>query len=208
VQDHAAVGGRIGIVGVLLVAMAVFVQFERAFDRMWELTPPRSNGLLARIRRALWERGVAFLILLIVAVLIVTVFAAGLAVTAVGEYSTDLWSGFRVFIPVIRTVITLALNTGLMTLLYRWLPRETVPWRDALRGGMLAALAWEIGRALLASFVIGQKYSNAYGVVGAFIAILLWCYYAVAVIFLGAEYVQVTSSLSNGGKGEQPRSSR
>ncbi len=39
-------------------------------------------------------------------------------------------------------------------------------------------------------FVIGDKY-NAYGVIGSFIAVMLWMYYACATLFLGAEFVQV-----------------
>jgi membrane protein len=87
-----------------------------------------------------------------------------------------------------------ALNTLLFTALYKWLPRAPIRWKPALCGGLFAALAWELGRQLLASIVIGQKYTNAYGVVGAFIAILLWCYYAATIVFLGAEVVQETTS--------------
>jgi hypothetical protein len=47
-----------------------------------------------------------------------------------------------------------------------------------------------LGRAILASWVIGTKYTDAYGLVGSFLAVLLWCYYAVAVIFMAAEYLK------------------
>jgi membrane protein len=49
---------------------------------------------------------------------------------------------------------------------------------------------WEAGRRLLAAIVIGSKFS-VYGVVGAFVAIMLWVFYAVTILFLGAEYIQV-----------------
>lgn len=196
VQDQSAVGGRIGVLGVILIAIAAFVQFERAFDRMWELPARDRKGLIAGLKLALWERGIAFLMLLVLAVLVVAVFVAGLIVSGIGEYSSEVWSGFRRLVPLVRFLVTIVLNAALMTLLYRWLPRKPVAWRAALRGGLFAAAAWELGRAVLASVVIGQKYSSAYGVVGAFIAILLWCYYAVIVMFLGAEYVQETSETS------------
>jgi membrane protein len=57
----------------------------------------------------------------------------------------------------------------------------------------LTAAAWEIGRQLLALFIARSKYTSAYGVIGAFLAVLLWCYYAVTIILLGAEYIQVIS---------------
>ena len=52
-------------------------------------------------------------------------------------------------------------------------------------------MVWEIGRLILAVFVIGGRYSP-YGVVGTFIAMMIWVYYAAAILFLGAEFVKVT----------------
>jgi uncharacterized BrkB/YihY/UPF0761 family membrane protein len=65
---------------------------------------------------------------------------------------------------------------------------------DALRGGVLAALIWEVGREILGVFLIGMRYTSAYGAIGSFIAILLWCYYAISILFFGAEYVQAIES--------------
>jgi membrane protein len=35
-----------------------------------------------------------------------------------------------------------------------------------------------------------MRYTSAYGAIGSFIALLLWCYYAISILFFGAEYVQ------------------
>ena len=76
-------------------------------------------------------------------------------------------------------------------LLFWLLPKAPVRWCDAFHGALLTAAAWEIGRQVLAIFIARGKYTSAYGVVGAFLAILLWCYYAVTIILLGAEYIHV-----------------
>jgi uncharacterized BrkB/YihY/UPF0761 family membrane protein len=36
-----------------------------------------------------------------------------------------------------------------------------------------------------------MRYTSAYGAIGSFIALLLWCYYGISILFYGAEYVQV-----------------
>jgi membrane protein len=74
------------------------------------------------------------------------------------------------------------------------LPPIRVLWRDAVRAGLFAACGWEMGRVVLASFVIGTRYTSAYGIVGSFLAVLLWCYYAVSIILMGAEYLKETSA--------------
>ncbi len=58
---------------------------------------------------------------------------------------------------------------------------------------LVAAVVWEAGRQLLGAVLIGVKYTTAYGAIGSFIAMLLWCYWGVSIIFFGAEYAQVLS---------------
>ena len=65
------------------------------------------------------------------------------------------------------------------------------------RAGIAAAVTWEIGRQLLASWLIGSKYTSAYGVVGSFIAILLWSYYSITVVLMGAEFIQTYAKTDN-----------
>jgi membrane protein len=86
---------------------------------------------------------------------------------------------------------TIGVNAMLFMLMYRILPKRPVCWIDALRGGLLAAVIWELGRGLLGAVFIGMRYTSAYGAIGSFIALLLWCYYGISILFYGAEYVQV-----------------
>ena len=89
--------------------------------------------------------------------------------------------------------MAVAINWVLFTIVYKALPKTRIRWGEAMRGGLLASVVWEIGRRLLAALVIGSKY-NVYGVVGAFIALMLWVYYAAASIFFGAEYVRLLTT--------------
>jgi len=38
---------------------------------------------------------------------------------------------------------------------------------------------------------VRRGYVSAYGVIGSFLAIMLWTYYAMLVVFFGAEYTRV-----------------
>src|SRR5258707_1257561 len=69
----------------------------------------------------------------------------------------------------------MALNGVAFTLLYKILPKAPVRWRDALSGGLLVALFWQLASQLLA-FVVARGSYSAYGVVGSFIALMLWVY--------------------------------
>ncbi len=71
------------------------------------------------------------------------------------------------------------------------MPKVSIPLKDAAQGAVVVAVAWELGRQLLAAYLIGTTYSSAYGVVGTFIGLLVWCYYACLIVYVGAEYVRI-----------------
>jgi len=95
-----------------------------------------------------------------------------------GEWASNFW-------------LNLFLNLFAFTLLFRVIPRRTIWWRDAFRGAFLTAVLWEIGRQALAAYLIHLNYPNEYGIIGSFIAVMLWSYYVSMVILFGAEYVRV-----------------
>jgi membrane protein len=170
------------------------VQLDAILDRIWGTSASQERGLVAALRRALIDRLTAFLMLLGLGGLLVAVFLIDLVLTGVRFYVEQLpggpyaWQGLQL-------TTTLVINALLFGALYKVLPRRKVRWREALAGGALVSVVWRLGLLVLTPFLIGEKYS-AYGIVGSFIAIMIWMYYASAVVFLGAEFVQVLSRRS------------
>jgi membrane protein len=191
VRQNAAVTGPFGAIMLLLAAVALFAQFERAFDRIWcPEVEIASRSPAQAIRNLVRYRFRAFLMLLGLGAVVTLVFAVGLVLSAVKVFTENMlpleswiwWAS--------HTGSTMLLNGLIFAVVYKMLPKVPVGWPEALRGGTLATVIWEIGRQVLALYVIGEKYS-AYGVIGSMLAIILWIYYAVSVLFFGAEYVQV-----------------
>lgn len=188
VQTGAVISGPLGLLFLLIAAMGIFVQFQRAFDQVWRVPTPESTSVWDSLRHVLIGRLRAFAMLVGVGVLLVAAFVASMVVTAMLR-AAPVGAGSPVW-HWIQVAANIAINALLLAVVYRALPRVSVGFREALAGGVLVAIVWEIGRAVLAAYVIGGSYT-AYGVIGAFLALMLWVYYAYAVLFLGAEYVQV-----------------
>ena len=193
VTSQAALGGPLGILGLLLAAMAIFAQFEKAFQRIFHTPEPESKGILATIREILLHRLRAFLLLGGLGALVIVSFLFNMFLSTL-----EAWA--REWVPVpplawkaLTLAIAVVINWALFTIIYKALPKTSIRWGEAMRGGLVASIIWEIGRRLLAWIVIGSNY-NVYGVVGAFIALMLWVYYAAASIFFGAEYVRMLTS--------------
>jgi membrane protein len=188
VKAQAGLGGPVGVLALLIAAIGVFLQLDYIFDRIWGFQSSSSNTWLAYLRDILWDRVSAFLMLLGVAAMLLAVLLANLVLAGI-QVRVEQLPGGAVAWQWGQTVFTLAVNALLLGVVYKVLPKARVCWRHALVGGAFVSVVWGLGQRLLVSFVIGSHYS-AYGVVGSFIAVMLWIYYASAIMFLGAEVVQ------------------
>jgi membrane protein len=191
VRTRAGLGGPVGLAGLLLAAIGIFTQLEFIFARMWDVPDKEPASFWKSVRRALYDRLLAFLLLLGLGSLVVAVFIANLTLTSLRSYAERLPAGHTAW-ATIQTSANLAINIVAFGIMYRVLPRVSVRWRAAFGGAILAGLIWEVGQQLLARVIIADRYS-AYGVVGAFIALMLWMYYASAVVLLGGEFVRAIS---------------
>ncbi|MFN3192418.1 MAG: YihY/virulence factor BrkB family protein [Aureliella sp.] len=192
-EEQSVVGGPFGIMTAGAAAIGVFYQFERAFDRIWRIPRVRNQNVLGAINRILGKRLLAFTMLSAVGLAIVAIMIANLALTAVREWMATVGLGGGVLIFLIDATATLCLNTCAFAVLYKILPKRRVLWRDSFRTALLVSIVWEIGREVLCSYVIGTHYTTTYGVIGSFIALLLWVYWGVTILLFGAEYLQVIS---------------
>lgn len=191
VGQKAGVSGPIGVLTLLFTALLLFAHFQYAFDRIWHVEEAEPETYMGMVFELLWYRVRAFLMVIGVGFLILLTFVSGLVLSAFQGYTEEIaWIGTGIYW-FGQVALSVLLNSLLFGLIYRVLPRVTVRWSEALCGGLLAGVTWEAGRQILSVFLIGTRYASAYGIVGSMLAVMLWVYYGCAVLFLGAEYVQV-----------------
>lgn len=189
VQMRAAFGGPVGLATLLLGAIGIFSQLESAFARFWHDPTQQTHGIWHAIRNALWNRLVAFLTLIGLGLGVLAAFIAGLTLRAFHAWAPEVLGGNSTWQSV-QLVASITLNAFVFTILYKMVPPAFVRFSHAACGGVAVAVTWALGSQLVSRIVVGGKYT-AYGVVGSFIAMMLWVYCASILIFLGAQMVQV-----------------
>ena len=198
-KKQSVVSGPVGTLMAIIAAIAVFAQLDRGFDKIWRIPTKKGLSLQKTIISVLLHRCFAFLMLLSLGGMVVGLFVSQMVV---GQLKTQLFEKLNIWFgaselglgylySAFQFFFVIAMNALLFGMVYKWLPKKDVGWHEALRGGLLASVVWELGRMVLGVFLIGMKYTVAYGVIGSFIALLLWCYYGMSIVFFGAEYVQV-----------------
>ena len=162
----------------------------RGFDRIWEVRQGRKRGLWSSAGKFAIDRLWSLAMVAGMGALVVLAFFGGMAVYATKEFVEHFVPEMGLIWGTRSHLMSLAGTTLGYGSIYYFLSRGRASWKLSLASGLLAGLLWEIGRGLLGQFVIGQRFS-AYGLVGSFLTILLWIYYAGMVLFVGGLVVRV-----------------
>jgi membrane protein len=191
VEKSAGPGGAIGIAVLIATAIALFTQIDFAFDKIWDDAASAATGWRQRAWRLVFVRLKALLMLMAVGAFILAVMIASLVWQGLQSNVSSVVDLGPWFQRLVQPLVHILLNLLAFTAVYQWLPKTRVRWSAALAGGLLASALWELGRQVLAAYVVGEKLPTAYGLIGSFMAIMLWTYYAMMVILFGAAYTRV-----------------
>jgi membrane protein len=191
VSERAGTSGPIGFVVLIISAIAIFAQLDAAFDRIWRLPSDPHETWMHWIVRILVVRLKALGMLVGMGAFVIAVMIASIAASATQRAMETRFPGVLGMQWYLNLLLYIVLNFVAFTAIYKIVPRKRVGWVEAFRGALLAALLWEAGRQALAAYLLRLNYPSAYGVIGSFLAIMLWAYYASMVILYGAEYVRV-----------------
>ena len=86
-----------------------------------------------------------------------------------------------------RSMVT-ALGTGLIALMYRYLPAVRLAWRHVLIGALVTTLLFQAGRWGIGLYLGRATQPSSFGAAASFAALLLWLYYSAQIFLLGAEF--------------------
>jgi membrane protein len=97
-------------------------------------------------------------------------------------------------------ILTFGVIACLFAIIFKLLPDVIVRWRDVWTGAAVTALLFVLGKTVLGMYLARSNVTSAYGAAGSAIALLLWCYYAAQILFLGAEFTRVHAWTAGGRK--------
>lgn len=164
-----------GAVFLIVTAIMMFGTVDRTLNRIWRVRESRP-----------------FLQSLVVywAVMTFGPLLLGASLTAASEF-LPLLGGTPRAPSMLRSAFSLLLSLSLSTLafalLYQTVPNRFVDWREAVIGGLVAAVAFEVTRRFFAfSINIGGGYRAIYGALATIPVFLIWVYLFWLITLLGA----------------------
>src|SRR5688500_13925202 len=191
----------IGVVVLIIGATTVFGELQNTLDRIWR-APAReqSSGWWNLLRTRLLSfgmiLGIAFLLM------VSLVMSAGLS--AIGK----LWAfpGWEALSHGLDVLVSFGITTLLFAMIYKFIPRVHVAWRDVWIGAAFTAILFAIGKFLIGLYIGKSAVASAFGAAGSLVVLMLWVYYSAQIFLLGAEFTWVYAHEhgSRRGKPRQP----
>jgi membrane protein len=169
---------------LLLGATTVFNALESALEQIWGARELAPKGMRGWIRTRLLSFG----LILAVAFLLLVSLSISTALSAVRDAIGRRFTELVVLAGVLDFAISTALVTGLIALIYRYMPARRMDWRPILWGALVTALLFHLGRWLIAWYLGRSTQPSAFGAAASFAAMLLWLYYSAQIFLLGAEF--------------------
>lgn len=179
----------LSVIVLLFSASGAFGALDKAINRAWK-SEKVPNLLVSTLINFAMMAGVALLLL---GSLIVS-----LALTGVRSVASKIASE-----TVLDQVFWFAANIGVslgtvfaaFILVYRYIPRSDVSWRDVYMGAFLAAVAWTIVKELFGLYLGSTfaQYEATYGTLGAAFALSTWIYLSSIIIIAGAYFTAETA---------------
>lgn len=182
-----------GIVFLVVTAVLMLRNIEKAFNQIW---------------RASENRSPVSSFLLYWAVLSLAPIMVGLALTIstyLASFADALQSydviGIKAFM---LKISPLLLTTAGFSLVYIAVPNCRVPFKHCLIGGVIAAVAFHIARSVFTAAVVGSSYTFIYGAFAAVPLFLLWIYLSWNIVLMGGILVHSMSAYQSEEQANRP----
>jgi len=176
-----------GLIGLLVTSVLTLMTVESAFNVIWRVPRPRP---LAQRLLIYWS-------LLTLGPLL---FGVSLSISSyIFTQSMSLVSTMPPAAASLLSLIPPALTSVAFMLMYLYMPNCKVDWRDALAGGVVAALALDLTKRGFGLYI--RQFPTYTAVYGAFAAVpifLLWIYLSWLVALVGATIASVLPALRLG----------
>jgi len=177
----------VGVMTLLFGASGVLGELRDALNTIWEVQPKKGSALWTLVR----DNFLNFGMVLAIGFLLMVSLLLSSGVAALSKRFESIWSLPPPVWAIIAFLLSFAVITMLVAIIFKALPDARVQWKDVRMGSFLTAAFFELGKSGLAWYLGRESTSSPYGAAGAVVLLLLWVYYASCILFFGAEFTQV-----------------
>jgi membrane protein len=186
-RSSGSLANLIGLATLLFGASGVFVELRDGLNTVLDLTETNVSGWKGMAKSRLFSFGIVLAIgfILLASLVFSTVLAA------IMRYFSQMVSFPLPLLEVINFLVSVYVIAGLFAVIFRYLPKDSIPWQYAWSGGMFTSILFTVGKQLLSIYLGIASVGSAYGAAGSLVAVVVWVYYSAQIFYYGAEVTWV-----------------
>ncbi|MBV8845202.1 MAG: YihY/virulence factor BrkB family protein [Bryobacterales bacterium] len=176
----------LGIGTLIIAATAVLSELQSALNLIWKAPPSRGLGVWHLLRTRL----VSLSVILVIGFLLLVSLVVSTALAALSGYLDWILPGLATILHIVHLTLSFGFTTVLFAMIFKILPDKAVEWGEVWLGAAVASLLFTVGKYLISLYIGSSNIASTYGAAGALIIILVWVYYSVQILLLGAEFAK------------------
>jgi membrane protein len=186
--EGGVIATAVGIAVLLLGAMTVFGELQNALDRIWRAP--------ARMKSAGWwylvrSRLLSFGMILGIAFLLMVSLVLSALLSALGRFWGPAFREWEALAHLIDVALSFGMVTVLFAMIYKFIPRVQIAWRDVWVGAAVTAVLFAVGKLLIGLYLGKSTVASAFGAAGSLAVMMIWVYYSAQIFLLGAEFTWI-----------------
>lgn len=185
----------IAAVTVIFGATTVISQLKKTLNRIWNVSDVQINS----VWNFLLNRVLSFGMIILISILLLLSLLAEAVIAIISGFLMDIIPYVDIdFFLVVSEIATIGFAVCFFTLIFKILPDVHAPWSDILIGAIVTTALFLLGKYLIGMFLSAANIEVAYRAAGSLVVFVIWVYYNIQTILLGAVFTQVYTDMFGG----------
>ena len=188
------VATAVGAVLLFVGASGVFLQLQDSLNTVWDVPLDQVKGIGATVRK----RILGFVAVIVLGVLLTAFIAGSAAVAFFASEISDRLGGLNIAVQIATPLVAFLGVSFIIALIFKFMPKTSVPWGAAWKGGMATTVLLALGAAVIGALFGIADPGASFGEFASIIVLLVFIYYMSQIFFLGAEVTAAVVKVDRG----------
>jgi membrane protein len=177
----------VGLMTLYFGLSGVYRQVADALRTIWHEEAPTGIRPIDAVRKKI----VSILLVIAAGVILLVSVGADAVIAFTGKYAASRLVGGETLWHVMQLMVSTFVLTLLFAIVFRYMIRDRVSWRDVRLGSAVTAVLFVVGKFALGLYLGKAAVGSAFGAAGSIVVVLLWSYWSAQIFFFGLEFTHV-----------------
>lgn len=186
----------IALATVLFGATTVISRLKMTMNKIWNVAEVKLNS----VWNFLLNRALSIAMIFLFSLLLLLSLLAEAVLGIINGFFSDLFPAIEIgFYSYLTQLVTIAFAILFFTLIFKILPDVHARWMDVATGSTVTTIFFLIGKYLIGFYLTSTGIDIAYKAAGSLVVFIIWVYYNILVVLLGAVFTQIYTEHFGGG---------